>query len=245
MERFFDDGCGGFGFFQSMEKLAETYEVSQVALESWQGSYNIRPRAFAPIIRQKDGQREAVLGRFGLVPSWFRGDPSKAGWINARSETVEQKRAFAGSFRHHRALLPSDFFLEFALNPADPKHKVPILFKARADELLTMGAIYATWTDAEGRALNTFGILTTEANSLVARYHSRMPLLLARKDWAAWLEPESEPEALRKLLKPYPPSKMTAFRVRQEIGNARNDYPELIEPQPPIPVTPSQPAWES
>jgi putative SOS response-associated peptidase YedK len=156
-----------------------------------------------------------------------------------------QKRIFAGSFKHKRALLPNDFFLEFAINPADAKHKVPILFKSKDDELLTMGAIYDTWVDVEGKELHTFSILTTEPNNLVARYHSRMPLLLAKKDWADWLNPESAPAVLRKLLKPYPASKMTDYRVRQEIGNARNDYPELIEKQPPIPVKASRPAWES
>jgi putative SOS response-associated peptidase YedK len=91
MEKFFDDGCGGFGFFRSVEKMAKTYQVSIAGLAGWHGSYNIRPRAYAPIIWEKDGKRVSVLARFGLVPSWYRDDPYKAGWINARSETVEPK----------------------------------------------------------------------------------------------------------------------------------------------------------
>jgi putative SOS response-associated peptidase YedK len=245
MDKLFDDGCGGFGLYESVEKLAETYQASLARLAGWQGSYNIRPRAYAPIIWEQDGKRASVLARFGYVPSWYGEDPFKVAWINARSETVEKKRLFSHSFKHKRALLPSDFFLEFALNPADAKHKVPILFKSKDGELLTMGAIYDTWVGDKGKELHTFSILTTEPNKLVARYHSRMPLLLAKKDWAAWLNPESDPAVLHKLLKPYPASKMSAYRVRQEIGNARNDYPELIEKQPPIPIKPSHPAWES
>lgn len=247
MDYRWDDGCGGFGTFRSSEQMLKVYKIGEAGWEHWTGSYNIRPTAFAPIVIQKDQKREGILARFGLIPSWLKQSPYErgAGWINARSETVETKPVFRGAFRHKRALLPNDFFLEFALNPADEKHKVPILFKSKDDELLTMGAVWDTWKDVEGKDLNSFAILTTEPDDLVAKYHSRMPLLLKEEDFDTWLNPERDLQDLKKLMKPYPSNLLTAFRVKQEISNSRNDSPDLIEEQPPIPVLPSKPAYET
>lgn len=47
----------------------------------------------------KDGdQRELVMLRWGLVPSWSKGPDSRYSMINARAETVATKPAFFSAF---------------------------------------------------------------------------------------------------------------------------------------------------
>jgi len=58
-----------------------------------------------------------------------------------------------------------------------------------------------------------------------------MPVILAEKDHAAWLDPKSErTDTLQALLKPYPPEEMRAYPVSTRGNNAKNDDPELMSP---------------
>src|SRR5262249_32302204 len=69
--------------------------------------YNVAPSQSVAAVR---ADAEGVLGlvtlRWGLVPSWSK--DSKAGFINARSETAPDKPAFRVPFRKRRCrVLPA------------------------------------------------------------------------------------------------------------------------------------------
>jgi putative SOS response-associated peptidase YedK len=53
-----------------------------------------------------------------------------------------------------------------------------------------------------------------------------MPVILAHKDWSAWLGTAAERNAL---LRPFPAERMQAWSIGKTVGNVRNDGPELIE----------------
>lgn len=51
----------------------------------------------------------------------------------------------------------------------------------------------------------TFTIITSEANAVMAPTHDRMPVILDKGDWEAWLDPAvSNPLLLQSMLKPCP-----------------------------------------
>jgi len=45
--------------------------------------------------------------------------------------------------------------------------------------------------------------LTTAANPIVGQVHDRMPVILHERDWGTWLDPQSPPEALQALHRPF------------------------------------------
>ena len=59
-------------------------------------------------------------------------------------------------------------------------------------ELFAFAGLYSHWVDATtGEIKNTYTILTTEANTLLAEIHNhkkRMPVVLKREDETKWLE---------------------------------------------------------
>ena len=79
--------------------------------------------------------------------------------------------------------------------------------------------------------MRSFAIITTAANALLATVHDRMPVILAPRDWPAWLgEAEADADALKSLLVGYPPEDMVIWPVDKRVGNVNNKDPSLIEP---------------
>ena len=69
-----------------------------------------------------------------------------------------------------------------------------------------------------------------------------MPVLLDKADWGKWLgeEPASEAE-LKAMLHPCPPDAIDVWPVSRDVGNVRNDGPQLVEPvEEPAPAKPEQ-----
>jgi putative SOS response-associated peptidase YedK len=58
-----------------------------------------------------------------------------------------------------------------------------------------------------------------------------MPVILKPEAYSLWLDPtEQTPDALDKLLKPYPASQMAAFPVSRLVNDPKNDSPDCIKP---------------
>ena len=71
--------------------------------------------------------------------------------------------------------------------------------------------------------------MTTAANELVRPVHDRMPVILPRQHWAAWLDPAlQEAGELVPLLRPYPAEAMRAYPVGVLVSNPKNDGPACL-----------------
>lgn len=246
--KYFDDGCGAFGLSKGLHNLESLYRIAQEIVDyKWEPSYNIRPSSWNPVIT-KNSPRKIRIMRWGLVPSWWKQDPKKVQFstINARCEDIETKPFFKGPIRNKRCIIPADFFFEWAISKDNPKEKVPFLFKMKDDSTFSFAGIYDIWKDIEGKEFPGFSILTTEANSLVGKYHTRMPVIIEEKNLDEWMDNSHyNPIIIKQLSQPYSAKKMEAYRVGKEIGNSKNDGKELIKKLPDIPVVHSKPAWQT
>jgi putative SOS response-associated peptidase YedK len=80
--------------------------------------------------------------------------------------------------------------------------------------------------DGGGR---TATIITTEAGPDMP-IHNRQPVVLEREVWDHWLDAEiTDGGELGSLLRPTVAGTLVRHPVGQEVGNVRNDGPELIE----------------
>jgi len=114
----------------------------------------------------------------------------------------------------------------------DAKTKQPYLIQVRDHQPFAFAGLWERWRDrAHDVVLETATIITTEPNELCAPIHNRMPAILRRDDYAAWLgEKPAEPAELLAMLKPYPAAEMEAIPIGRRIGNVKFDDPSLIEP---------------
>ena len=91
-----------------------------------------------------------------------------------------------------------------------------------------MAGLWERWRDRErGELMESFTIITTAANALVAPLHDRMPVLVDPANFDTWLTAAEPPMGL---LRPYAAAAMEAYRVSQAVNSPAQDDPSLIEP---------------
>jgi putative SOS response-associated peptidase YedK len=81
-----------------------------------------------------------------------------------------------------------------------------------------------------GKTLETYTIITTGPNELMEQLHNRMPVILHRQDYERWMAPADPAQLPVDLLRPFPADDMKAWRVSNDVGNVRNNRPDLCEP---------------
>jgi putative SOS response-associated peptidase YedK len=195
--------------------------------------YNVAPSQNVLAVVQHDGEREAAFFRWGLIPSWSK---DGKGFINARSETIEDKPSFSEPFHKQRCLIPADGFYEWQRSG---KIAQPYFFHMKDDAPFAFAGIWDEWR-REGKSIAACAIITTTANELLASIHDRMPVILRPESQEAWLDGESDRLTLRTLLAPFPAFEMASHAVSYDVNKTRIDAEYLIMPvEPNIGVTPS------
>ena len=213
-------------------ELAETGAIqTRFNISSDPGSvaprYNVAPTQTLPVVVKQSPNR-LVLMRWGLIPAWAKDGKTETPLINARAETLAQKRTFRQLLSAQRCLVPASGFYEWKQTAAG---KVPHYIRLKDEALFAFAGLYDRWTDQSGTELFSYTIITTEPNELMAGIHNRMPVILPREAEEAWLNPdETEAEQLLPLLRPYPAEAMEAVPVSRAVNNVRNDYPMFQRP---------------
>lgn len=220
--------CGRFARRSTREVLADWFGVDLEDLPAFPASYNIAPQSVQPVVRlaAETGAREFALLRWGLVPFWSKDAKIGYSTINARAEEAAKKPAFREALRKRRCLVPADAFYEWA--KCDAKTKRPFAFGLRNETPFAFAGLWERWNPKVGDALETFTILTTDANEVVEPAHNRMPVILEPKDYNRWLEPTADERLPIDLLRPFPAEQMICWPVGDRVGNVRNDDPELL-----------------
>jgi putative SOS response-associated peptidase YedK len=182
-------------------------------------------------------RRELRVVRWGLIPSWAKDASIGSRLVNARVETLAAKPAFRRAFAVRRCILPADGYYEW-YRPIEPAAKrQPFYIHATDGQTLAMAGLYEIWRDPDlpmehPESLRwTVTVVTTAANADVGRIHERMPLLVQREHWSAWLDPKSDTRAdVEPLLAPPPLGFLTAYPVASAVNRVANNGPELIAP---------------
>jgi putative SOS response-associated peptidase YedK len=225
--------CGRYVRKSTRREIANWFAASDPEGVEWGPSYNVAPQTFQPVVRlnRDTAQREIVLMRWGLIPYWSKDAKIGYSTINAKAETVASAPAFREAVRRRRCLVPADAFYEW--QKLDPKHKQPFAIALASREPYGLAGVWDRWKDPKtSEALETFTIITTEANEVVAPLHNRMPVIIERKDYARWLGGDDPTHPPLDLLRPFPAEKMTAWKVDKSVGNVRNDAAHLLETPP-------------
>jgi putative SOS response-associated peptidase YedK len=180
------------------------------------------------------GEREPRALRWGLVPPWARKLGAGYEPINARSETLLEKRVFAPLVAdgEKRCLVVADGWYEW-LKPEKPRgDRIPFRYTVDGDELFAFAGL---WDERRvgGERVASVTILTTAANAVAAPVHDRMPCVLASPDAeAAWLSSDVDADAALELLLPLHASRTAVAPANPAVNRAGVEGPELIVPPP-------------
>ena len=179
---------------------------------------DVRPTDRAPIVRLDGaGGRELVDLRWWLVPRWAREVKSRYTMFNAAAETLAERPSYRQPFKSRRCLVPADGFYEW---PLIDGHKRKHWLGMKDGRLFAMAGLWERAEQLPDGPLESFTIVTVPANDLVTRYHAkaRMPAILDRSMFAAWLDPATPMADVRALLTAYPDEAMAARVAPKESG---------------------------
>jgi putative SOS response-associated peptidase YedK len=152
--------CGRFTSSQRRETLAERFQVS--VPEGYQERFNLAPTQKALIIREREGEREALMARWGLLPHWAKDERISFKMINARPETLLEKPAFRSLAGKYRCLVVADGFYEWTIGP-DGK-KLPIHFRLEDASAFGFAGLWTCKTTEAGELVESCTIITTTPN---------------------------------------------------------------------------------
>lgn len=224
--------CGRYVRRSDKQKIAEHFRANPNPAEFPlpDADYNVAPTTYQPIIRQsrESGEREMVLARWGLVPFFTKdlNDVKGLSTINARAETITKAPTWREPFKKRRCIVPVNSFYEWPKAGKPPKQ--PYSFELANGNLMGFAGLWDAWKDAQGHWLQSFAIVTTEANELMASIHPRMPVILHSRDYDRWLDREETERPPLDLLRPYESEEMEVHEANPKVGNIRNNGPEMM-----------------
>ncbi|WP_234417166.1 SOS response-associated peptidase [Loktanella sp. Alg231-35] len=137
--------------------------------------------------------------RWGLIPVGrvnARGRPVMETIVNARSETVFDKSAFADV---KRAVVPASGWYEWT---GEKRRKQPWRITRKDGALLNFAAIYDVWNGPGGVQVHQVATVTCAPSADVRDIHHRMGVILDQSDVDIWLA--GDEEVAKALMNPFP-----------------------------------------
>lgn len=223
--------CGRYYRRSDKQRIAEAFRVGVPPSFEILPDYNVAPTTFQPVVVESrdTGEREIRAMYWGLIPSWAE-EPKKLGvsTINAKAESLMEKPIWREPFDRRRCLVPADGFYEW--QKFSEKTKQPWAIALKDDEPLAFAGLWDRWQSRDHKTvLESFAIVTTEANELTSPMHERMPVILMPRDYERWLRHENAGRPPADLLRPCESSRMHAWRVDSAVGNVKNNSAELLK----------------
>lgn len=226
--------CGRFTHLFTWKQLHRLMSLVSPEIELSQ-RFNVAPTQNAPVITsdQSLGGPALRLMRWGLVPSWAKDLAIGNSLINARAEGVDSKPSFRAAFKKRRCLVPISGFYEWQ-KVEGSKTKQPFYITPNAsDDPWLLAGLWESWHDPalakDAPPLETFTIITTDANQAMAPIHNRMPVILTLPDARHWINPDTPAQDLSPLLRPCPPQAMTFRKISTLVNSPRHDTPQCIQ----------------
>jgi len=222
--------CGRYLLRTALEELARLFGF--IERPNLAPHYNIAPTHQVPVIRQRRepaGQRSIAALRWGLVLPWAENPKAGAPLINARAETLVEKPAFSGALQKRRCLVPADGYYQWRDGDAS---KQPHLIARRDHAPFAFAGLWERWGPRRdpAAALDSFTIITTQANDFLTPFHHRMPVVLTPECYASWLNPDADLSTAQALLAPARNYLLEAVPLARAVNSVRADGPEVLQP---------------
>lgn len=174
-----------------LQDIERTFDARFIDPDSYSPMEEINAFEFrkTPIITDEN-QGEIEMFNWGLIPFWAKDDTIKKATLNARIETVTEKPAFRNAVGN-RCLIIANGYYEWQWLDSKGRQKQKYSIQPKDQEIFAFAGIYSSWENPRTNELvNSYSILTTEANELMSKIHNnkkRMPVVLREEDRSTWL----------------------------------------------------------
>jgi len=225
--------CGRYTNTAGPEELNDRFRVPIIS-EAGTHRYNIAPTEQVLAVVAPKEVPEAIMLRWGLVPSWATDLSSSAKMINARMESVTERPAYRRLIpkASRRALQLADGYFEWLKPERRGEPRQPFYFQLEGGVPFAFASLW-TPSRVDGQWLHSITLLTCDSapNRLAAAIHDRMPVILPdRESQTAWLDPALGAEEALALCGPLPAERLTVQPANPAVNKVveGQEGPELL-----------------
>jgi len=220
--------CGRFTLSKSAAEIAAQFDLHGTL--ELVPRFNVAPRQeIAVIVPTSGGGQGLEMRQWGLLPGFALRPDEGHRPINARIESVEEKKSFRGALRERRCLVLADGFFEWK---EEGGRKLPHFMSLPEGDLFAMAGLHEDWESPEGEVLRTVVILTTQAEGPVQAIHDRMPVMLSDAQQQQWLDANWDGAGVTQRIRPSLALDLRTRPVGKRVNNVRNDDPGCLELDP-------------
>ena len=209
-------------------------EMAKEIIEEQKYRINAFTHPVCPIVTNSESMEVAC---WGLIPQWSKtveeAQKIRKMTFNARVETVFSLSSFRASIHSKRCLFPVTGYFEFHHTG---KTNIPYYIFLRDEEIFSIGGIYDRWHHPlTNDILQTFTILTVEANDLCREIHNggkypfRMPLIISKNDERHWLDQSLKTTDIQDFFVPFDTKQMDAYPIGKDFLKKQPDDVSIIE----------------
>jgi putative SOS response-associated peptidase YedK len=196
---------------------------------SFTARFNVAAKQFVPAIRWHDGQSEAVMMQWGLIPAAAEGRAGQTPLTVDLEGILESPICRGPWLNSQRCILPIAGFYVWQLTNA--KYRQPFFIRLLDRSVFGLAAIWDRSESDDGDVIESCSIVCVPPNELmisIANTDGRMPAILRRKDYQTWLR--GTPVEAKAALRPYNQGSMQAYPISPRINSTAPDDPGLIQP---------------
>lgn len=198
--------------------------------EFYKAHYNASPTHLLPVITSATPEGLSLF-YWGTAPGWAKNKTVSEKIINSHAEEFEEKTSLKKALRTQRCIIPADGF--YGWKKLGKKTSVPYRFVLKSQSLFSFPGLWEEFEDTDGNQIQTFTIITNQADKVVSVIQDRMPVILSPQSEKVWLAKESTEEKLLSVLSASETKEMNYYPVSPRISQQDIDVPSLIVPTPP------------
>ncbi len=192
--------------------------------------FNVAAQQYVPAIRVHDGQTEALMIRWGLIPSWAEGRPTAEPTACVDMDSIEGSNIYRMPWLSgQRCILPVAGFYTWRLT--DANYRQPYFVQLSRRSVFGVAAIWDRSVTEDDDVIEGCSVILVPANDLLAGMASGragMPAILRRRDYQKWLS--GTVSEAKGALQTYNPDWMQAHAVSPRINSTQVDDVGLIRP---------------
>ena len=211
--------CGRFELNTNFDKLPIVLKQDYpIGLDSKYVIQNLIRPTDPVLVVKNEGKMKTTFMYWGFISPWVIDpfDKNRPRPFNARSETVEEKKLFSGSWKHKRCLIPASGFFE-------KKYRI----RKENYETFWLGGVWSKWTSPDGAQIESCCVLTTQSNELIKPIHNRMPVVVPNgyeEKWTEQVKDSYELKGLASIMQSWSPEGW----VSEEVNNRKIDQLNLF-----------------
>jgi len=203
--------CGRYVVTDAVAKTREIVKSTIVVNDT--DNFNAHPQQKLPVIKSYTNGKTVESLQWGLTPSWAN-EKEIMPLINARLETLNEKRSFKNLIKNNRCLVVADGYYEWK---REKMSKQPYYFSRLDNQTIFFAGIYKDYQ---------FVIITMQANFNVIDIHHRQPVIINKDAFNDYFNLKNDGASF---LKSYKAPELKFYPVSKDVNKPTNNTEELIE----------------